>query len=55
MRAKNLKSSEPGVAENSKHKTGQVFDHNREDDKVLIFRESEGGRTYLLCEKQDGA
>lgn len=58
MRSKYAKSSKPGVAENSKHKTGQAFDYNQEDRNVLIVREPEGGRTYwrtyLLCAKQDG-
>ena len=58
LRGKNARSSKPGVAQNSKHKTGQAFDYNQEDGNVLIVREPEGGRTYwrtyLLCAKQDG-
>ncbi len=58
MRHKDDKSSKPGVANNSKHKTGEAFDYNQEDTHVLLVREEIDGltywRTYLLCEKQDG-
>lgn len=58
MRARTARSSKPGVAQNSKHKSGEAFDYNQEDGRVLVVREPVGGRTYwrtyLLCEKQDG-
>lgn len=58
LRDKNAKSSKPGVAEDSKHKTGQAFDYNQEDGRLLVVREPAGDRiywrTYLLCARQDG-
>ena len=48
-----------GTALNSRHKSGEAFDYNQEDPRLLLVRENEGGRvlwrTYLLCEKQDGS
>jgi hypothetical protein len=59
MRPRNAKSSKIGVSFRSRHKTGEAFDYNQEDHRVLIVREyrSEGiyWRTYLLCDKQDGS
>lgn len=59
MRNKNARSSKPGVADNSRHKSGQAFDYNQEDGRVAIVREYTEGRTYwrtyLRCERQDGA
>ena len=59
LRDKNAKSSKPGVAVNSRHKTGQAFDYNQEDDRMLVVREPAGDRafwrTFLLCAKQDGS
>ena len=58
LRAKTFKSSKPGVAYLSRHKSGDAFDYNQEDPRVLIVREQKGGRTYwrthLVCDKQDG-
>ena len=49
----------PGVVFNSRHKKGEAFDYNQEDNRVLLVREySARGlqwRTYLLCERQDGS
>jgi hypothetical protein len=57
-RDKKARSSKPGVANNSRHKSGQAFDYNQEDGRLLLVREDIGGRTYwrtyLRCEKQDG-
>ncbi len=52
------RSTKPGVIYNSRHKSGDAFDYNQEDSRVLLVREYISGRTYwrtyLLCEKQDG-
>ena len=59
MRPRNSKFSKIGVSFRSKHKSGEAFDYNQEDNRVLIVREYESGsiywRTYLLCDKQDGS
>lgn len=58
MRPKNARSLKLGVAYRSRHKSGEAFDYNQEDDRVLLVREDKAGRTYwrtyLRCEKQDG-
>lgn len=59
LRAKNATSLKTGVAFRSRHKTGEAFDYNQEDERVLLVREYLDGhvywRTYLRCEKQDGS
>jgi hypothetical protein len=59
MRPRNAKSSKIGVSFRSRHKSGEAFDYNQEDHRVLIVREYKSGsiywRTYLLCDKQDGS
>jgi hypothetical protein len=58
MRPKNAKSLKIGVAFRSRHKSGEAFDYNQEDQRVLLVREYKEGelywRTYLRCQKQDG-
>jgi hypothetical protein len=58
LRAKTFESSKPGVIYLSRHKSGDAFDYNQEDSRVLIVREQKRGliywRTYLICNKQDG-
>ncbi len=58
LRTENFKSSKPGVAYLSRHKSGDAFDYNQEDSHVLLVREQKDGRTYwrtyLICERQDG-
>lgn len=58
MRSRNSKSLKTGVAFKSRHKSGEAFDYNQEDYRVLLVRENKAGqiywRTYLRCEKQDG-
>jgi hypothetical protein len=58
MRPRNAKPIKTGVVFRSRHKSGEAFDYNQEDDRVLLVREYEAGRvywrTYLRCEKQDG-
>jgi len=57
-RHEKAKSSKPGVAYNSRHKSGQAFDYNQRDSRLLLVRENIADltywRTYLRCEKQDG-
>ncbi len=52
------KPSKPGAVYRSRHKTGQAFDYNQDDPRVLLVRNNEAGRTYwrtyLRCSKQDG-
>lgn len=59
MRPMTAKSSKIGVSFRSKHKSGEAFDYNQEDHRVLIVREDKSEslywRTYLLCDKQDGS
>lgn len=59
MRPRDSKSLKIGVSFRSRHKSGEAFDYNQEDDRVLIVREYKSGsiywRTYLLCDKQDGS
>ena len=58
MRPRNARSSKIGVSFRSRHKSGEAFDYNQEDHRVLIVREYKSGsiywRTFLLCDKQDG-
>ena len=58
MRPRNAISSKMGVAFRSMHKSGEAFDYNKEDPRVLLVREYKAGqlywRTYLRCDKQDG-
>jgi hypothetical protein len=58
MRARNARPTKIGVAFNSRHKDGEAFDYNQEDNRVLLVREYDAGhlywRTYLRCEMQDG-
>lgn len=58
MRPRNAKSLKEGVAFKSRHKSGEAFDYNQEDNRVLLVRERYADqifwRTYLLCAKQDG-
>lgn len=50
--------SKPGAVYRSRHKTGEAFDYNQEDPRVLLVRDDRAGRTYwrtyLRCERQDG-
>ena len=59
MRPRNARSTKIGVAFKSRHKSGEAFDYNQEDYRVLLVREYKAGqlywRTYLLCEVQDGS
>lgn len=59
MRPKSAKSSKIGASFRSRHKSGEAFDYNQEDHRVLIVRENASGsiywRTYLICDKQDGS
>jgi hypothetical protein len=58
MRPRGLKSNKPGVANRSRHKCGDAFDYNQEDERRKLVQEPRNGRmywrTYLLCDKQDG-
>jgi hypothetical protein len=58
LRPKNAKAIKVGVAFRSRHKIGEAFDYNQEDNRVLLVREHNAGhlywRTYLRCEMQDG-
>ena len=58
MRDGAARPSKPGVVYRSRHKTGEAFDYNQEDPRVLLVREYRAGRTYwrtyLKCERQDG-
>jgi hypothetical protein len=57
LRLGNGKPMKAGTAFNSRHKTGEAFDYNQEDPRVLLVREyglkGLKWRTYLLCERQD--
>ena len=59
LRVGNAKVLKLGTAFNSRHKTGEAFDYNQEDPRVLLVREKDlkgvKWRTYLLCERQDGS
>ena len=59
LRVGNAKTLKLGAALNSRHKTGEAFDYNQEDPRVLLVREyglkGLRWRTYLLCRKQDGS
>lgn len=59
MRDEADRPTKPGVIYNSRHKSGDAFDYNQEDSRVLLVREYMSRRTYwrtyLLCEKQDGS
>jgi hypothetical protein len=58
LRAGNGRPAKVGTAFKSRHKSGEAFDYNQEDPRVLLVREYEKGRlhwrTYLLCERQNG-
>jgi hypothetical protein len=58
MRPKGFTTTEPGVANKSRHKCGDAFDYNQGDSRLVVIREPRDGvtyfRTYLRCEKQDG-
>ena len=58
FRAGNGRPAKVGTAFKSRHKSGQAFDYNQEDPRVLLVREYGKGhlhwRTYLLCERQNG-
>ena len=55
LRVGNAKVLKPGTALNSRHKTGEAFDYNQEDPRVLLVREyglkGLKWRTYLLCQR----
>ncbi len=59
MRARGFSSNKPGVAEKSRHKCGQAFDYNQDDNHLIVVSEPKNGqqffRTWLKCEKQDGS
>ncbi len=54
----NTVSIKPGAIHRSRHKSGEAFDYNQDDPRLLLVREYREGRTYwrtyLRCEKQDG-
>ena len=58
FRMSNAKALKVGTAFHSRHKTGEAFDYNQEDPRVLLVREyglkGLKWRTYLRCERQDG-
>ena len=58
MRNGAAKPSKPGAIYRSRHKTGEAFDYNQEDPRVLLVRDYRAGRTYwrtyLRCARQDG-
>ena len=59
FRMSNARPLNLGTAFHSRHKRGEAFDYNQEDQRVLLVREHglKGlkWRTYLRCEKQDGS
>lgn len=54
LRPDDYRSSKPGVANRSWHKTGRAFDYNQEDKRYVLVPEPQTGRiyfrTYILCE-----
>jgi hypothetical protein len=58
LRTGNGRPAKVGTAFKSRHKSGEAFDYNQEDPRVLLVREYGKARfhwrTYLLCEKQNG-
>lgn len=59
MRPLNYVSKNPGVKHRSRHKTGDSFDINRNDSRLVVVSEPHGTaqyfRLWLKCEKQDGS
>lgn len=59
LRPLNYVSKNPGVRHRSRHKTGDSFDYDRNDKRVVVVSEPQGTaqyfRTWIRCEKQDGS
>jgi hypothetical protein len=59
MRRRDFHTNKPGAAERSRHKCGDAFDYNQEENRLALVKEPRQDRmywrTYLLCSKQDGS
>jgi hypothetical protein len=59
MKPVNYISEKSGVRYRSRHKTGDSFDYDRSDKRVVVVSEPHGltqyFRTWLRCERQDGS